>query len=85
MEEKPRPLKNNGLLNADQLLIAVREGQRDAVENLYDDFMKDFLSWAGQRFSGNQEDFEDAWQDAVIVFYENVVAGHVSVPVYQGH
>ena len=53
----------------------MREGQRDAVENLYDDFREDFLSWAGRRFSGNQEDFEDAWQDAVVVFYENIVAG----------
>jgi DNA-directed RNA polymerase specialized sigma24 family protein len=84
VEEKPRPLKNTGLLNADQLLIAVREGQRDAVENLYDDFMEDFLSWAGQRFSGNQEDFEDAWQDAVIVFYENIIAGFEVVLISSG-
>lgn len=66
-------------MNADQILIAVREGQRDAIENLYDDFREDFLSWAGRRFSGNQEDFEDAWQDAVIVFYENIIAGKLKV------
>lgn len=62
-------------MNADQIILAVREGQKQVVENLYDDFMEDFLSWAGRRFSGNQEDFEDAWQDAVIVFYENVISG----------
>ena len=72
-------MKNTGLLNADQILIAVREGQRQVVENLYDDFREDFLSWAGRRFSGNQEDFEDAWQDVVIVFYENILAGKLKV------
>lgn len=36
--------------------------------------MEDFLSWSGKRFQGNREDFEDAWQDAVIVFYENVMS-----------
>lgn len=72
-------MKNTGLLNAAQILIAVREGQRQVVENLYDDFREDFLSWAGRRFSGNLADFEDAWQDAVIAFYENIVTGKLKV------
>ncbi len=48
------------------------------VEVLYARFREDFFRWAGRRFQGKREDFEDAWQDAVIAFYEQATSGRLT-------
>ncbi len=48
------------------------------IENLYDLYRPDFLSWAGRRFLATPGDIEDGWQDAVVIFYENVLSGKIT-------
>lgn len=48
------------------------------LEALYGRHREDFFRWAGRRFRGNRDDFEDAWQDAVIAFYEQVASGRLT-------
>ena len=46
----------------------------EAVESLYADYREDFFRWAGRRFQAPRQDFEDAWQEAVFAFYEQVAS-----------
>lgn len=59
----------------DDIISALRAGQMQAVEELYARYRADFFRWAGRRFDANRHDLEDAWQDAVIAFYTQVMSG----------
>lgn len=63
---------------AQKTISALRDGQAGILEDLYDQFRPDFLSWAGKRFRATPGDLEDAWQDAVVVFYEKVMSGRLT-------
>jgi RNA polymerase sigma factor (sigma-70 family) len=45
------------------------------LERLDDQYRPVFLTWAGRRFFTTPNDLEDAWQDSLLVFYENVMSG----------
>lgn len=47
------------------------------LESLYDLHREAFFRWAGSRFDCNYAALQDAWQDAVIVFYDQVKSGRL--------
>ena len=48
------------------------------LENLYDLYREAFYRWAGKRFDCSQSALEDAWQDAMLVFYDQVRSGRLT-------
>jgi RNA polymerase sigma factor (sigma-70 family) len=62
-------------VEAQTLMRALKEGHEDALEGLYLRYREDFFYWAGRRFKGNRQDFEDAWEETVVVFFEQVRSG----------
>jgi len=64
--------------NDDEIISALRAGQVQAVDDLYVRYRADFFRWAGRRFDANRHDLEDAWQDAVIAFYTQVMSGKLT-------
>ncbi|MEK7253329.1 MAG: sigma-70 family RNA polymerase sigma factor [Bacteroidota bacterium] len=68
-----------GQSNANELLQSLRTGDRAALNSLYDQHRAAFFHWAGKRFHCDREALEDAWQDAVIVFYDQVKSGRLAV------
>lgn len=62
----------------DDVISAIRSGQMQAVEDLYARYRADFFRWASRRIDANRQDFEDAWQDAVIAFYTQVMSGKLT-------
>ena len=69
--------------NDDDIISALRAGQMQAVEELYARYRADFFRWAGRRFDANRHDLEDAWQDAVIAFYTQVMSGKLNALQYK--
>lgn len=63
---------------AQEIISSLRDGQPGILEDLYDQFRPAFLAWAGKRFRTTPGDLEDAWQDAVVVFYEKVMSGRLT-------
>ncbi len=63
--------------HAESLIAALRSGDAAALETLYGVYREDFFRWAARRFEGTRQDFEDAWQDAVIAFYQQVRSGKI--------
>ena len=69
--------------NDDDIISALRAGQVQAVDDLYVRYRADFFRWAGRRFDANRHDLEDAWQDAVIAFYTQVMSGKLNSLRYE--
>lgn len=67
----PRPPKHD-------IISALRSGKMQAVEDLYARYRADFFRWAGRRFDAGKQDLEDAWQDAVMAFYTQVMSGQLT-------
>ncbi|MEZ4685185.1 MAG: sigma-70 family RNA polymerase sigma factor [Bacteroidia bacterium] len=60
-----------------QLLKAIASGDRTALHQVYLQHRGSFLGWACNRYSCTEEDAADLYQDAVIVLYENALAGKI--------
>lgn len=60
-----------------QLLKAIASGDRTALHKVYQRHRESFLAWACKRYSCSEEDAADLYQDAVIVLYENALAGKI--------
>ena len=54
------------------LIEKIKAGGQEELVEIYKTFRKDFIRWALQHFHCNQEEAEDAYQDTIIAFYENV-------------
>jgi len=65
-------------LHTEEIISALRSGQIQAVEDLYTHYRADFFRWGSRRFDVNKHDLEDAWQDAVIAFYTQVMSGKLT-------
>lgn len=57
------------------IIASLQAGNSGAIEELYALHREDFFRWASYRFEGTRQDFEDAWQDAIIAFYQQVNQG----------
>lgn len=60
------------------IISDLRSGKLHAVEDLYARYRADFFRWAGRRFDAGKQDLEDAWQDAVMAFYTQVMSGQLT-------
>ncbi|MCH2085333.1 MAG: sigma-70 family RNA polymerase sigma factor [Saprospiraceae bacterium] len=60
-----------------QLLQALQSKESKALEQLYLSYRKPFIAFA-RRYQANEEDVLDAYQDAVIAFFENVQTGKLN-------
>lgn len=63
---------------SERIIRALQSGAGEALEDLYASYRDDFFKWANRRFPGNRQDFEDAWQEAVIAFYEQAASGRLT-------
>ncbi|MFM9949008.1 MAG: RNA polymerase sigma factor, partial [Saprospiraceae bacterium] len=64
------------------IIGALHAGKLDAVDELYVHHREAFFNWAGKRFDANRQDFEDAWQEAVIALYTQVMSGKLTALRY---
>jgi RNA polymerase sigma factor (sigma-70 family) len=55
----------------------VMNGDERAIQDLYFRYRSKYFRWISRRFNATLEDFEDAWQDAVMAFYLQVKAGKI--------
>ncbi|MFK7969476.1 MAG: RNA polymerase sigma factor [Bacteroidia bacterium] len=68
-------LKN--VLSDEELLKRIIAGDRNALHRLYQKHRDAFLAWAYKRYACQEEDAADVYQDAIIVLYENALAGKI--------
>ncbi len=58
---------------AENLISRLKENPDSVLVELYKNYRKEFLSWSFKRFSISEADALDCFQDAIIVFYRNVM------------
>lgn len=61
------------------VLERLRNNPNEILTELYKNYRKEFLSWSFKNFGASEADALDCFQDAMIVFYRNVIDGKVSV------
>lgn len=66
------------ILQATEIISALQSGKTQVVVELYTAYREPFFKWAGRRFESTKQDWEDAWQVAVIAFYEQVTSGKLT-------
>lgn len=75
---KPERLAKPGQFDVAKAILALRSGNTDALELLYETYRMPFFRWAGRRFQAQQHDIEDAWQEAVTAFFEQLRSGRLT-------
>ena len=62
----------------ESLFEQIKAGRHELLDTLYSDHRSAFIRYATQQLYANEEDAADCFQDAVIVFYKNVVNGKLT-------
>lgn len=60
------------------VLERLRKNPNEVLVEFYKIYRKEFLSWAFKSFGASKADALDCFQDAMIVFYRNVLDGKIS-------
>lgn len=63
---------------SEQLIQSLRSGRLEAMEDLYATYRPAFFRWATRRVDAGRHDLEDAWQEAVMALYTQVVSGRLT-------
>ncbi|MDQ3017334.1 MAG: sigma-70 family RNA polymerase sigma factor [Bacteroidota bacterium] len=67
-------------MNGNKIFESLKNGNVSSIEVLYADYRTSFLAWGRQHFDSNRQDLEDAWQEAVIAFFEQIQSGKLLTP-----
>lgn len=59
------------------LLLPIPENREQFLKDLYQKFREEFFAWSSREFSGTKSEAADVFQDAVIIFYQNIISGKV--------
>ena len=67
-----------GIIEKEESLLAdIRQGKRRVLHQQYQLHRRAFVDWAKRRYQCREEDLVDVYQEAFIVFYQNVVEGKI--------
>ncbi len=65
---------------SDQDIIkTIKQGNQLPLNDFYRAYRNEFIHWSTKDFSANQEQAKDAFQEAMIDFYQNVISGKLNV------
>ncbi len=67
----------------EDVISGIKNGNEQAVVELYNTYKNDFIRWSGFRYQLDEEDALDVFQEVVISFYENVKKGKLDKINYQ--
>ena len=62
-------------MSVEDVLAQVRQGRFECLTQIDDAYRQKFIAWASKRFLVTPNDLEDAWQEALVLFYEKILAG----------
>ena len=57
----------------------IRAGEEAPIFEMYKNFHKEFLKWSTSQFKATEDQSKDAFQEAILDFYQNVISGHLTV------
>ncbi|MBK8556325.1 MAG: sigma-70 family RNA polymerase sigma factor [Lewinellaceae bacterium] len=65
-------------IKSSEILEKLRLRKFEVLEQIDDHYRSVFMRWAAKRFSATPNDLEDAWQEALVIFYEKVTNGELT-------
>ncbi|WP_425393070.1 RNA polymerase sigma factor [Ekhidna sp.] len=61
-----------------EIIISIREGDQQIMEDVYFKYRKDFVNWSMGKFGISKDDALDHYQDTLTIFFEKVMNGSLS-------
>lgn len=55
----------------------IKSGDQEQLKKIYIDYRSSFVAWASAKFQMDESDATDIYQEIIIAFYENVMAGKI--------
>ena len=68
---------NHRVVNQSLINRIKSDDSDDALKEIYTNYRDEFLLWAMQHYSCELEEAKDAFQQSVVIFYENIIYGKV--------
>ncbi len=65
--------------NYQDIFKQIRAGEEAPIFEMYKSFHKEFLKWSTYQFKATEEQAKDAFQEAILDFYQNVITGHLAI------
>ena len=65
-------------MKKEEIIESIRKGEEKGLRHLYSSFRSEFLYWAQKKFSAQEEEVLDAFQETVVIFYEKVLSGELT-------
>jgi RNA polymerase sigma factor (sigma-70 family) len=66
-------------VHSDNTIIAeILEGRETTLRRIYPLYAAEFKAWAGRYVQCSQADLTDAYQEALVAFYRNIVSGRLT-------
>ena len=56
-----------------QFIQMLREGNEDALVEIYKLYRNDFINWSVKNYSCSEDEAKDVFQDTVIILYQNIL------------
>lgn len=63
------------MIDTSTLIKDIKDGDHTALREVYREFKKEFIGWSSHQFNLSTEESQEAFQFAVVTFYENVING----------
>lgn len=57
------------------IIVEIQAGKEDALRRIYPLYLPDFKKWAKKYFKCTDDDLNDAYQEALVALYRNVLTG----------
>ncbi len=61
-------------INKKKLIEQIKQGNEDALVKIYVRYKSEFIGWSVKKFNLSHEESEDIYQDAILVFRNNIVS-----------
>lgn len=70
--------KDKPFTATDEILATIRQGNEQPLKEMYRIYRGEFFKWASQYYNVNEAEMADVFQDAMIIFYRNIVQGKIT-------
>lgn len=61
-----------------QIIELIRSGRTEVLSTIYEDYREEFFLWLNKYFGCTSDEAKDVYQNAIMVFYENIISGKLN-------
>jgi RNA polymerase sigma-70 factor (ECF subfamily) len=59
----------------EHIIERIKSGDNEVLSNIYEEHREEFFIWLNKYFNCSADEAKDTYQNAILVFYENIISG----------